>query len=81
MVLSGEKPVKVLFVCTGNIFRSMGAEYFLKKHLFTLGDTRFLVSSAGTKAELQEAIITWTVSGTLLLIGFGVLGFVLYLTV
>jgi hypothetical protein len=33
------------------------------------------------KAELQEAIITWVVSGVLLLIGFGVLGFVLYLTV
>ena len=33
------------------------------------------------KAELQEAIITWTVSGILLLIGFGVLVFVLYLTV
>ena len=32
------------------------------------------------KAELQEAIITWVVSGVLLLIGFGVLGFVLYLT-
>jgi len=31
------------------------------------------------KAELQEAIITWTVSGLLLLVGFGVLGFVLYL--
>lgn len=33
------------------------------------------------KAELQEAIITWAVSGTLLVVGFGVLGFVLYLTV
>ena len=31
------------------------------------------------KAELQEAIITWTVSGLLLLVGFGVFGFVLYL--
>ena len=31
------------------------------------------------KAELQEAIITWTISGLLLLIGFGTLGFVLYL--
>ena len=31
------------------------------------------------KAELQEAIITWTISGLLLLIGFGALGFVLYL--
>jgi hypothetical protein len=31
------------------------------------------------KAELQEAIITWTISALLLLIGFGALGFVLYL--
>ena len=31
------------------------------------------------KAELQEAIITWTVTGLLLVLGFGVLGFVLYL--
>jgi hypothetical protein len=31
------------------------------------------------KAELQEAIITWTVTGVLLLIGFGTLGFILYL--
>ena len=31
------------------------------------------------KAELQEAIITWIVSGLLLLVGFGVLGFVIYL--
>ena len=31
------------------------------------------------KAELQEAIITWTVSGLLLLVGFGVFGFVIYL--
>jgi len=32
------------------------------------------------KAELQEAIITWTVSGLLLLLGFGILGFIIYLT-
>ena len=31
------------------------------------------------KAELQEAIITWTISGLLLLIGFGALGFILYM--
>ena len=31
------------------------------------------------KAELQEAIITWAVSGLLLLVGFGVFGFVIYL--
>ena len=31
------------------------------------------------KAELQEAIITWTISGFLLLLGFGTLGFILYM--
>ena len=31
------------------------------------------------KAELQEAIITWTVTGLLLSIGFGALGFTLYM--
>ena len=31
------------------------------------------------KAELQEAIITWVVTGVLLLIGFSTLGFILYL--
>ena len=31
------------------------------------------------KAELQEAIITWTISGLLLVIGFGALGFILYM--
>ena len=31
------------------------------------------------KAELQEAIITWVVTGILLIIGFGALGFILYL--
>ena len=31
------------------------------------------------KAELQEAIITWTISGLILLMGFGALGFTLYM--
>ena len=31
------------------------------------------------KAELQEAIITWTISGLLLIMGFGILGFILYM--
>ena len=31
------------------------------------------------KAELQEAIITWTVSGLLLVLGFGILGFIIYM--
>jgi hypothetical protein len=31
------------------------------------------------KAELQEAIITWIVSGLLLALGFGILGFIVYM--
>ena len=31
------------------------------------------------KAELQEAIITWAVSGLLLVLGFGILGFIIYM--
>jgi hypothetical protein len=31
------------------------------------------------KAELQEAIITWTVTSLLLALGFGALGFILYM--
>ena len=31
------------------------------------------------KAELQEAIITWTVTSLLLALGFGTLGFILYM--
>ena len=31
------------------------------------------------KAELQEAIITWTISGLLLVIGFSAFGFILYM--
>ena len=31
------------------------------------------------KAEMQEAIITWTVTSLLLAIGFGTLGFIMYM--
>ena len=31
------------------------------------------------KAEMQEAIITWTISALLLAISFGILGFILYM--
>ena len=31
------------------------------------------------KAELQEAIITWVVTGLFLVIGFGIMGFILYM--
>src|SRR6266511_661910 len=42
----------ILFVCTGNIFRSMTAEYALKARLDPRSPMR--VSSAGTVAILQE---------------------------
>ncbi len=38
---------RVLFICTGNIFRSLTAEYALRKRLGT--DTDILVASAGTE--------------------------------
>ena len=38
---------RILFVCTGNVFRSLTAEYALKHHLG--GDGRFHISSAGTR--------------------------------
>ena len=42
----------VLFVCTGNIFRSMTAEYALKATLGT--ESQIAVSSAGTVAKPQR---------------------------
>ncbi|MEW6543842.1 MAG: hypothetical protein AB1411_09565 [Nitrospirota bacterium] len=41
----------VLFVCTGNIFRSVAAEYALKAHLGP--DSGYLVGSAGIEAVPQ----------------------------
>jgi protein-tyrosine phosphatase len=41
----------ILFVCTGNIFRSMTAEYALKAALGL--QSAYRVSSAGTEAKLQ----------------------------
>jgi len=42
----------ILFVCTGNIFRSMTAEYALKAALGL--ESAYVVSSAGTEAKPQE---------------------------
>jgi protein-tyrosine phosphatase len=42
----------ILFVCTGNIFRSLTAEYALKAALGA--EAIYRVSSAGTQAEFQE---------------------------
>ena len=41
----------ILFVCTGNIFRSVSAEYALKTTLN--GNSEYMVSSAGTVAHPQ----------------------------
>ena len=44
----------ILFVCTGNIFRSMTAEYVLKAALGA--KSAYTVSSAGTEAKPQEMV-------------------------
>lgn len=43
----------ILFVCSGNIFRSMSAELFLKKYLKDK-NIKIKVSSAGITAKKQE---------------------------
>jgi protein-tyrosine-phosphatase len=43
----------ILFVCSGNIFRSMCAELFLKKHLQEK-NIKIKVTSAGITAKKQE---------------------------
>ena len=43
--------MNVLFVCTGNTFRSASAEYILKDYLKKEHDTSITVSSAGTKGN------------------------------
>jgi len=48
----GEATVKkVLFVCTGNTFRSMAAEKCLQAFLEKVGDATFIVDSAGTRGN------------------------------
>ena len=44
---------KILFVCSGNIFRSMSAEYVCKKFLVGNRVTLYDVSSAGITARPQ----------------------------
>lgn len=46
--------MNILYVCTGNIFRSMSAEYLSKKYIQDNIIEDILVSSAGTKARPEE---------------------------
>lgn len=45
--------MNILFVCKGNIFRSMSAEYLTKKYLEQIGMEAINISSAGTEANPQ----------------------------
>lgn len=50
----------ILFICTGNVFRSMAAEYALKAHLGP--EATYVVASAGTVALPQPVpplILEW----------------------
>lgn len=43
--------MRILFVCTGNVFRSASAHYILQKILNQKKDTTITVDSAGTRGE------------------------------
>lgn len=47
---------RILFVCTGNVFRSMAAEHCLKKFLYHHHKPQILVASAGTDVNPEERI-------------------------
>ncbi len=59
--------MKILFVCSGNIFRSMSAEYCLKDYISKNNIVGVEVSSAGIKANPQP--IDVKVNGTLISLG------------
>lgn len=62
-----DKPVKVLAVCSGNICRSPLAAALIRNTVGTAGDSRILVSSAGTTAveglpatkEMEDIAAEW----------------------
>ena len=39
---------RILFICSGNMYRSAGAEYILRKKLAEAGIDDWIVDSAGT---------------------------------
>jgi protein-tyrosine-phosphatase len=47
------KPRRILFVCTGNIFRSLSAKYALQDYIKKKGIKDIIVNSAGTIAEKE----------------------------
>ncbi len=49
---------RILFVCSGNIFRSMSAEYICKYFLLHKGIVAYDISSAGITAHPQFALPT-----------------------
>jgi len=52
--------MKLLFVCTGNIFRSMSAEYLAKKYIKDNKIKGIEISSAGTIAN-PESPFSYTI--------------------
>lgn len=59
---------KILFVCSGNVFRSMCAEYFIKHHLGK--QEHYIIDSAGI--TVKSKIIHEEVSGYMQTLGFDV---------
>ncbi|HEX8993877.1 MAG TPA: HIT domain-containing protein [Candidatus Paceibacterota bacterium] len=47
---------KILFVCTGNVFRSMSAEYALRKYIEDNNITDLEVASAGTRGGTHQGV-------------------------
>lgn len=62
--------MKILFVCTGNIFRSMSAEFSLRDYLKNNLIDNIIVSSAGT--DPNQGGVDPNVSKTLLELGIDV---------
>jgi protein-tyrosine phosphatase len=48
------KPRKILFVCTGNIFRSLIAQYCLEDYIKKKGIKDIIVNSVGTIAKVEK---------------------------